>query len=911
MSTATPVLHSPHHHVLTNLKRKAGPDEQTSTSNIGSGGRKTLVEEVQVVAASTNTPIRSGSAQRAKESASNSRSVSKSASGCKQTNSTPAAAPVSTQLEMGKYLEDELRGAIYCDPNFEQNFLKVGKDREPLLDEAIKACSGSFANQLRENLSGERALYRPIAKVLNRIKGAVERVRGKNHLGLLGQAIQDHHKSGFFSEDPEMSRIKPDLVMFEGTQETWETLMMPIEVKAKHTFLKVGMKQLARYARGIFAHQIHRRFVYGMVICRWAATFVRFDRSGILHSKPIDMKMQPDKFRRAFAGLMMLDRDGFGYDTAFSTELTAGGRMEYYVDLPAKAIPVTRSKPETGMTPELDDNNSNTGANETSSTQNLVTQHLTRRFKVMQRLCHRKCIRGRATIVLRLREVQKQSQQQGNGRRGAERSKKKSKKVPWEEIPGARDYILKIIWRNPNKRPEGEVLKRDKLKHGAACHKHSDTLCGECHDITPAQPVEQAVNLGDLDISVPEDMGEKEPEYDGVDTSQYTGKLFTHRTARIHSWMLVESVGRLLWTAESTRELLEAILDGILGYWHAVNQGILHRDISDGNVLIRESGGGLQPLNREGQKGAQNSDSRFCPLPSTEPDSPSSPERCITQDNHPLAESRKALRLILDEIRLSRDMRGFIGDYDLFTTHGKMGPEFFNESSKREWTDESNSGALDAEGSIEKGPSSKRHKLNNDDIQSKSSGNSQECEEISGSRTTQSRAYKTIDFRTGTPTFMSVRVLRVPIGAPYAHDFLDDLESFFWLLLWCVIEHRDIIPSKNGAAADPTPKASELLQLLDRHDSDFAAIAGSKSMILIDCSRGEFEADLKACENTWATDPIIIDVIQQLGAYFHDIPRHRDLSKYKPEKVFPKIVDIFRDTTKRIVSTYMYTASHD
>ncbi|CAE6471877.1 unnamed protein product [Rhizoctonia solani] len=791
---------------------------------------------------------------------------------------------------MDKYLMDEMRGAIFCDPKFVENFLTIEEERKPLLEEAIKGCPGGFGNHLRDSLSGERALYQPIVRVLNRIKDAVDKVRSKNHLGMLGQAFHDHHKTSFFSEDPEMSRIKPDLVMFEGKTESWETLVMPIEVKAEHTYLKVGMKQLARYARGIFAHQIHRRYVYGMVICRWAATFVRFDRSGILHSRPIDMRLQPDKFRRAFVGLLMLDRDGLGYDTAFSTELTPEGRMEYYVDLPAKAFPtVHQSEPET--TPNVSTSHSGTGASNTSSEQIPATRELpTRRFKVIQRLCHRKCIRGRATIVLRLREVRKCGQRQEAGRCGSERSKKKPKKAEWEEVSGARDYILKMIWRDPNKRPEGEVLKRltgaygvveylwhsDKLKQGATCHEPSATTCGRCHDVTPAQPVEQAINLGDLDIPVPEDEKEKEPEYDGVDTDRYTGKLFTHRTARIHTWMLVQSIGRLLWTAKNTRELLEAILDGILGYWHAVNQGILHRDISDGNVLIREPGGDPQPVDGDATRDTKDNGSSPCPGPLTviRSDSPCSPESGITQDNHPLAESRKALQLMLADLKLSRDARGFVADYDLFTTHRKMGPEFFGQSFKRGWIDESNSATPDVEHSIEAGPDHKRRKPNSGSIPSKSSGgNSQEpgqSGETSGSNATQgNKAYKSIDFRTGTPTFMSVRVLRISMGTPYEHHFMDDLESFFWLLLWCVVEHRDTSP-ENGIAIDPTQKALGLLRLLDRPDSDLEAIAGSKSMILMDCGNETIEATLEACKNTWATDPAIMTVIQQLGLYFHN-----------------------------------------
>ncbi|CCO35282.1 hypothetical protein BN14_09399 [Rhizoctonia solani AG-1 IB] len=218
MSATSPSLrhfHSPQHCVLINQKRKADSDsdfEPDPNSVTDTPKPKPSRQIAPAFAANTDTPVRAGSAQRAKESGSNSRSISKSASGPKPTNKTPVAAPASTQLQMGKYLEDELRGAIYCDPEFEDNFLSVPDASKPLLDEALRHCPSDFRAHLPK-VSGERALYGPIVSVLNSIKAAVDRVRQDNDLGQIGRDFLDHHASGFYSEDPEMARIKPDLVM--------------------------------------------------------------------------------------------------------------------------------------------------------------------------------------------------------------------------------------------------------------------------------------------------------------------------------------------------------------------------------------------------------------------------------------------------------------------------------------------------------------------------------------------------------------------------------------------------------------------------------------------------------------------------------------------------------------------------
>ncbi|KAF8755470.1 other FunK1 protein kinase [Rhizoctonia solani] len=868
------------------VERGTDSESHNNTSQPTSARRKTPTPGSHVGAADTNTPFRSGSAQRTKESAGNSRSISQaSRSHHPASNSTPAGAPNSTQPNMGKYLTDEMHGGIFCDPRFVENFLAPDERHKALVEQATSPRPGKFNSVLPKKPSGERRLYGPIMDVLNEIKTSVDDVRGNHGLGTLGPLFLDHHDTSFQSEDPEMSRIKPDLVMFEDATKSWETLAMPIEVKSKHTYLKVGMNQLARYARGIFAHQIHRRYVFGLVICRWAVTFVRFDRSGILHSKPIDMRAEADRFERAFAGLMMLDRDQFGYDTAFTVQVTEEGQREYYLDLPAEAVPAAQIGSEPAPAPELDTtSHPDADANDASSEKAPKARQLPpRRFKVMQRLCHRKSIRGRATIVLRIREVREWNQQQEGVRRGpaAIREKKargaQVARGPWS----ARLYPEDDVARSKEKAGR-EVLKllgraygltryrwhSDRLKQGGACHEPSATTCKECHDITPSPPMEQASNLESLDVPVPEDGGKQPPKYIEVDTDHYT-KLLTYRMSRIYTWMLLESVGRLLWTAKDTRELLEAMLDGILGYWHAVNQGILHRDISDGNVLIDDSGDGDHQRDSQPDNATTAEDTQ-CDTQA---------ESSIASDSHPMAKSRQALQVTLDKLGRERDMRGFLGDYDLFTTHSKMGPEFFGESFKRGWDDESNSGAEDDGDAIEAKPDAKRRKLNNDQLPSKSSGgNSREparsvCEYSSG------RASSQLFARKGTPTFMSIRVLRVDIGTPYVHHFMDDLQSFFWLLLWCVVEHRDINDGKNGTAVQPTRKAEELLAKLDRADSDFGVLCDSKEAILT--------------------------------GYFSDSRYLRNFSQYPPEKVFPEIVEIYTKALHEMSSSGAGVVSHN
>ncbi|CAE6471884.1 unnamed protein product [Rhizoctonia solani] len=444
-----------------------------------------------------------------------------------------------------------------------------------------------------------------------------------------------------------------------------------------------------------------------------------------------------------------------------------------------------------------------------------------------------------------------------------------SNKPEWEEVPAARDYVLKLIWRDPNKRLEGEVLKRlggaygvaeylwhsDKLKQGAACHEPSATTCEQCQDATPVQPVQQASNLGDIDIEVPEEEQEgKEPQYIEVDTDIYTEELCTARAPRIYSWMLLLSVGRLLLTARDTRELLEAILDGILGYWHTLNRGILHRDISDGNVLIAVPG-----------------------------QSPPVPEF--------LERSEELLQNIV--AKLSRNSRGFLRDYDLYSSHSGLGPWFFSQSSRRKGR-EPDLLTREDDSTLEVGPDLKRRKYNNPSSlspigegQSRDQGPSEDPSwlrpAISGGKW-----YGSIDFCTGAPTFMSSRVLQIEPGEHYEHHFTDDLESFFWLIYWCIVQHTDPNRAPNKASI-------KLLDQPDPSDMKLETLAIVKHGVLGRCSNGAIYKDLESCKNTWVDDPAVARLIQQLGSHFsgvNDITCTRSVSRFKPEDQFPKVVGV-------------------
>ncbi|KAG9089377.1 hypothetical protein FS749_001386 [Ceratobasidium sp. UAMH 11750] len=454
------------------------------------------------------------------------------------------------------------------------------------------------------------------------------------------------------------------------------------------------------------------------------------------------------------------------------------------------------------------------------------------------------------------------------------------------------------MWRDPNKTSEAKVLERLVGIYGVAqylwhsdafkacdaqsCERPSKGHCDVCLDRTPDRDqVLVTENLTDLNIDVPgETEGGGEIQYKAVKTDRYS-KAYVGRTSRIYCRLLMSSVGSPLCTAESPRQLLQAVLDAILGYWRLVNKGLLHRDVSDGNVLMLQDPNGY--TRREWK------DQRVTPH----------------GQDPTLAKSEALLQKLLDD--LDRDPSGILNDFDLFTTHNWMGVSFFDDSSSEEQVpgvDAKPGTSVRSEDADADERGSKRRKLNPTIRAStllSSSGKGKE-REVPGPQESSlacitkadKGACQGIDFRTGTPTFMSLRVLRTPIGQRYEHSFMDDLESFFWLILWCVLERVE--PSNTNPGVDT------LLNLLDQPSLE--NITSKKSDFLAQCVRdgGEEMKDVLAlCRNSWATDPMVANLILEMGSYFNNITRKK-IFDYTPVKVFPKIVKMITDALNRLDS---------
>ncbi|KAG8719839.1 hypothetical protein FRC09_010534 [Ceratobasidium sp. 395] len=248
--------------------------------------------------------------------------------------------------EMVRFLGSGMQGGIFCDPGLAKNLLTVDSAR---LQTVLEDCEVNLdALRFNDHITRERQLYSSIREFFN----------------VSTEPITAHYD--------DMAGIEPDQPLFGRATRHWETVRTPIEAEKQATYLKTGTKQLTRYVRA-------------------GATFVRFDRSGILHSKPVDIRSQ--EFCEVFAGLMILDEEVFGYDTAFTTRPRRNGRLEFYVDLSDEAFP-----PEEGAVATTNNGQRTWPPPGPSNSPNGIRKLPIRKLKVVGRLCHCKSIRGHATI---------------------------------------------------------------------------------------------------------------------------------------------------------------------------------------------------------------------------------------------------------------------------------------------------------------------------------------------------------------------------------------------------------------------------------------------------------------------------------------------------------------------------------
>ncbi|PQE07985.1 hypothetical protein CJF30_00011335 [Rutstroemia sp. NJR-2017a BBW] len=302
--------------------------------------------------------------------------------------------------------------------------------------------------------------------------------------------------------------------------------------------------QLAGYVREVFGSQPERRFVPGFTICGSIMRLWVSDRSGSYNSEKFDVHKEPERFIRVIAGYALMTDAELGLNTFVKHDSNGKYIVARDVKISLEDKPI-------------------------ASTKAIVCRGTT-------------CYRGR-----------------------------RSDSTEW-------DYVVKFAWPSDKRQREGELLKLAKERGvtGIATwfnHKQividgdPDTTSHFRRDMKFGRPRKLSSKASWVDGSPESSRAIQETVVDSlahcrnewqrnnVDCIQEAGvDSFTDCESetydnRVNYCLVTSPAGRPLREYHSVRELLEVLRDAIRGHRSLLEDGkILHRDISENNIIITE-----------------------------------------------------------------------------------------------------------------------------------------------------------------------------------------------------------------------------------------------------------------------------------------------------------------------------------
>lgn len=359
--------------------------------------------------------------------------------------------------------------------------------------------------------------------------------------------------------------------------------------------------QLAGYAREVFGSQPDRRFVPGFTICGSLMRLWVFDRSGPYNSEKFDIHKEPERFVKVIAGYGLMSDAELGLNTFIKRDengkyILAQDARIYLENKPiastkaivcrgttcyrgkrsdspkweyvAKFVWPSDKRQREGTLLKLAKDRGVTGISDWFSHEQITIEgdmdtisHLRRamKFGMPRRLWSKGYWVDDGTESSR------------TSRTKSVTSRSKSTMDRLTDLGIGTSSITKLSSRQKRKRDEGSVdenggVKRSRLRDGRA-------------------HVEVATNAENEDPDTTDLPSIQEPEIDslvGFENETYGN--------RIHYCLVVSPAGRPLHAYRSTKELLEALRDAIKGHRSLLENGkILHRDISENNIIIAEA----------------------------------------------------------------------------------------------------------------------------------------------------------------------------------------------------------------------------------------------------------------------------------------------------------------------------------
>ncbi|TFY70025.1 hypothetical protein EVG20_g2910 [Dentipellis fragilis] len=423
------------------------------------------------------------------------------------------------------------------------------------------------------NPSSEGLIYTPLTKILNAITNACSKDARFKIIW------RDEHLKRPASEHA--ADMKPDIIASfsyaSGSDRSpvwWRSMQTLIEVKKQGHALPAAA-QLLRYLRQTLREQPDRRFMVGFVYSNCHLTLWHVDRSGALASAPFNVHEHPIEFIRAIVGLVVKSPEELGWDPTMQMyakrdgERLGHGIYSYNID--ANTTPIVTNSPY-GRMWLVTVHKYQEDASGRMETEQFVL------FRALS-LSRAEVLRGRATRVWKAWRLEDM----------------------WMLKEDRPVYVFKDSWRDERRGQEGTLYHEAGSCAGVAkLHSFGIVRIGEQEDTTlevarkGLQHNGKALNLETKQSKVfdahEEDkylMPSFKPEEHAEDFFEYDGKTTGPIPRnRIHTRLVMSSYGWPLVHFASLSELVGALYDAVAGHKTLYDKGILHRDISSGNIIL-------------------------------------------------------------------------------------------------------------------------------------------------------------------------------------------------------------------------------------------------------------------------------------------------------------------------------------
>ncbi|KAJ7171648.1 hypothetical protein C8R43DRAFT_1120036 [Mycena crocata] len=375
--------------------------------------------------------------------------------------------------------------------------------------------------------------------------------------------IADTHKSQFSAVDEGDHHTKPDVTLSrpglkKPQQWRWHVAGTVIELKWETDIFdesgninesaasKHALVQLAKSARSLLVASGSCSVFVTAVFARDQTRILRFDHTGFTASSVFHWTEQVDVFPTFFYLLYNGARPGrmYGQDDTISVPSKKEKHLAYlalcknplYTNIFTQEAATRHSLWITAVRFDIVDGRR--------------VSNIVRCFTIGPELSHSDGLFSRATHVYRVL---------------LEDEMKNDKPTV---------YALKDVWRQGCRRPETDFY--------AVIAQYCKTQGINMDDEGMAQC------RGSIDLSLASHVTDAKLKWDPTIHKTCSTKSKDPKFERLHTRSLLTPVGRFLRTFSSTKELAEALHRAIMHHETAVKAGVLHRDVSEGNVLFEE-----------------------------------------------------------------------------------------------------------------------------------------------------------------------------------------------------------------------------------------------------------------------------------------------------------------------------------